>query len=282
MNPDREVAVLVDPAVGFDDGRRQPVAFVDAGGAGGAVGRGAETAAGDAILEGDAGCAAEQGVLDHRRIGAVEEDARRVAVVVGQDLDVVGRLGVAGYPSAPQRGRIGDADERPVHPPAPRHADIDRMIGCHPVEIVARREPALVELVGPADIAELGRSHRHADDPFAGRRARRRAADGLGDGGDRMPAGERVAAARFETFAVHVGVRIEQAGTRGRSREVDHPGRAAPPGEHLGRRTDRRDSSRRDGDRLDVARRPVESDHAAVVQDQIVLRHRAPRSNSLR
>ena len=280
VHADHQVAVLVDAAIGIEDGRRQPVALVDAGRARGAVSGGADAASRDPVLEGEARGAAKQRVLDHRRVGAVEKHAGRLTRLVLDDLDVVGRLGGARDAGARQRLCVGDADEWLMHPPAPGHADIDRMVGRDRIEVVARREAAFLELIGAAYVAELGRSHRHEDEPFALGRAPGREFDRLDDRADRVSSGQRVTAARLQSLAVHMGVGIVEPRAGRPPPEVDDAGRPTPPREQVGRRADGRDAPPRHGDGLGDGPEGVHRNDLAVVQDQIVLGHGAAPSQT--
>ena len=147
--------------------------FVDARGARRRVGGRAEAASRHPVLEGDARGAAQQRVLDDRCVRAVEEDPGRLAVAFAQDFDVVGRPRVRPDARELESPGVGDADERPVHPPAPRHADVHRVVRRYGVEVVAGGEPSFCELVGAVDIVELRGAQRHEHRPLAGRGAAR-------------------------------------------------------------------------------------------------------------
>ena len=169
--------------------------------------------------------------------------------------------------------RIGDADEWPVHPPTPRHADVNRIIRRNRIQILARWKAAFLQLVGPADIAQLGRSHRHKDDPFVLRCPRDGVRDRVGDGGDRMPPGERITAARFEPLAVHMGVGIEKPRAGRPSIKVDHPAGPSPVRKQLGGTSNRayQPAGHRHG--VGNPRAAVQRDDRTVMENKIVLGH---------
>ena len=273
MHPHAELAGLAQAAVGLVYGRRQAVALVDAGRAGGAIGAAPQPAARQLVLEGEPGHAAEQRELHDRRVGAVQENAARLAVLVLDDLDVVGGFGGARNPGLGEGRRVGHRDERPVHPPAPGHADVDRVVGGYGIEVVAVGKTALGELIGTADVIELGRPQRHEHHPRALRRPRRRRLDGVDDAGDGMAAGQGIAAARFEPLAVHVGVGIEEAGARRPAGEVDDARRPPPTRQDVGRGAEGRDNPVRDGNGLGDAGLGIDGDDRSVVQDEIVSGH---------
>ena len=275
VGPHDEVAVLVHPSVGLQDRGRQTVTLVDTGRSGGGIGGGAQPAARHPILEDDPGRLAHQGVLDHRRVGAVEEDAVRLAVVVGEDFDVVRRGRIAVDAAKPECRGVGDGDERAMHPPAPGNADIDRVVRRDRIEIVAGREPALLELVGPADIAELGRAHGHEHRPLALGSPGAGARDRVHDRGHRVPAGQRVTAARLQPLAVHVGVGVDEARTHRAAAEIDYPRAAAAAGQHLFVGAYRRNASRRSRNGARQPRSVVQRDDLSAVKNQVVFgKHR--------
>ena len=204
--------------------------FVDARGARRRVGGRAEAASRHPVLEGDARGAAQQRVLDDRCVRAVEEDPGRLAVAFAQDLDVVRRLRVRSDACEFERPGVGDADERPVHPPAPRHADVHRVVRRYGVEVVAGGEASFRELVGAVDIVELRGAKRHEHRPLAGRRLLDAETYSFDDVLHRMASGEGEAAAGLQSLAVHVGVGVVEAGAHRRAFEVDDARRMAAPG----------------------------------------------------
>ena len=208
--------------------------------------------------------------------GAYERSRKypgRLPVALAQDLDVVRRLRVRPDARQLQRLRVGDGHERPVHPPAPGHADVDRVVGRYGVEVVAGGETPFRELIGAVDIVELRGAERHEHRPLSGRGALDPEAHAFDDVLHRVAPGQREAAPRLQSLAVHVGVGVVEAGTHRRAFEVDHPRRMAAPGEHLGGGPERRDDAGRDSDRFRGPRSRVESQDVAVVQDELVLAH---------
>ena len=251
----------------------RPCPLVDAGGARRRVRRGAEPASGHPILEGDAWGAAKQRVLDDRRIGAIEEDSGRLAVAFAQDRDVVRRLRVRSDARELERPGVGDRDERLVHPPAPGHADVHRIVRRDGIEVVAGGEAPFRELVGAADVAELRSAQRHEHRPLARRGALDSEAHSFDDVLHRVAPREREAAAGLQPFAVHVGVRIVEAGADRRAFEVDRPRRVTAAGKHIGGSAQRGDGARGDADRLRSPGCRVESEYVTVVKDEVVLAH---------
>ena len=160
-----------------------------------------------------------------------------------------------------------------MHPPAPGHADVHRVVRRDGVEIVAGREAPFRELVGAADVIELRGAEGHEHRPLAWRGLLDPEAHPFDDVLHRVTPGERKAATGLQPLAVHVGVRVVEAGAHRPAFEVDDARRVAAAGKHLGGGAERGDGTRGDSDRLRGPRCGVEGEDVAVVQDQIVLAH---------
>ena len=97
------------------------------------------------------------------------------------------------------------------------------MAGSRRIEVVPGRKAAVGQLVGATDVFVRRLAHRHQHDPFAcGCRPRRPLHD-VDDGGDRVKSGDGDAAARLETFAVGMRMRVEEPRHDRAAGEVDEP-----------------------------------------------------------
>ena len=88
-----------------------------------------------------------------------------------------------------------------------------------------------------------------------------------------MASREGKAAAGLQSLAVHVGVRVVEAGAHRRAFEVDDARRMAATGKHLGGGPQRRDDPGGGSDCLRRSRSGVEGKNVTVVQNEIVLAH---------
>ena len=77
------------------------------------------------------------------------------------------------------------------------------------------------QLLRPADVLVRRFAHGHEHDPLAGGRGLRRMFDDVDDVGDGVKAGDGDAAARLETFAVGVQMRVEKSRQHRATFEVD-------------------------------------------------------------
>jgi hypothetical protein len=99
------------------------------------------------------------------------------------------------------------------------------VIGRDRIEVMPRRKAAVGQLLGAADVLVRRLAHRHEHDPLAGGCRLRRAFDDVDDGGDGVKAGDGNAAARLETFAVGVRMRVEKPRQHRPTLEIDTPRR---------------------------------------------------------
>lgn len=161
--------------------------------------------------------------LEHWHEVALEEHAGRLAAGVPYDLDAGWRRRITCDLASGERARVRHRRERAVTPPAPDGADVHGIVGGDPVEIVAVREAAVDELVGPAHVVVRRATHRHEDDPLIGLRRLSGATGGLDDLHDRSKSGDGDAAARLQALAIDVRVGVEEPRQHGAAGEIDAP-----------------------------------------------------------
>ena len=222
-----------------------------------------------ALGVGEAWRGGHQGELDERHVRLLDEDPRRLAARVLLDRHALPRRhGLAGDPREPQRLAVGDRDERErVAPVAPDRADVDGVPRGDAVQLPARREPPLLEVLRHIEV--VGRvAERHRHDPLAGRRHSHQGLDALEHVLDRGGAGER-GTDRLETFAVHVGVGVDEARDDGAAAEVDQAGVAMGERADLGISPHGDDAVVGDGHGLREAEGGVDRDDRPPVEDQI-------------
>jgi hypothetical protein len=142
------------------------------------------------------------------------------------------------------------------------------VVRCGAVEVVAGREAPFGQLARLVDVAVGRRAHRQRDDPFARRCARGRIPDCRADGLDRGAVGDRHARVRAQAEAVHVRMRVEEAGHHAAAGEVDHAGVGRAQREDGGVVADREDAVARDRDRRRGPVGRIEGMDRAAVQDE--------------
>jgi hypothetical protein len=147
------------------------------------------------------------------------------------------------------------------------------VIGRDRIEVMPRGKAAVGQLLGAADVLVRRLAHRHEHDPLAGGRRLRRAFDDVDDGGDGMQAGDGNAAARLETFAVGVRMRVEKPRQHRTALKIDALRRRSGRLEERRVLAHGRDESRAHRDGLRQTRARIERDDFAVVQDQIGREH---------
>jgi hypothetical protein len=260
-------AALVGLAVHGEHLGGDPVALVDGRHAAGGVGalRGDERP--QPVGAREAGRLVHQRELQHLDRIVLDEHAGRLAGVVLQDLDAGRRLGVARHAGVGQRPAVGDRVHRRPVPVSPDAADVDGVVGRGDVEILPRR-PALLGETTRRVLVEGGRAHGHRDDPLALRSARGLAANEHLDVGDRAAARQR-GIQRLETFAIEVGVGVDEPGDDRGATQIDDPRAPVAPALDVGGAADGRDASAGHGQRRRPGTAGVERQDPAVGQDQV-------------
>jgi hypothetical protein len=98
------------------------------------------------------------------------------------------------------------------------------MVGRDRIEVVAGGKTSVRQLVRAADVLVRRLAHRHEHDPLAGGRGPCRAPDHVDDGGHRVQAGDRNAAARLETLSIRMRVCVEEPRQHRTTGKIDTPG----------------------------------------------------------
>ena len=147
------------------------------------------------------------------------------------------------------------------------------MVGSHGIEVVTGRKTAVGQLLGTADVLVRRLAHRHEHDPLAGGCGPCRTFDDADDIGHGVKTGNGDAAARFETFAVRMRMRVEEPGQNRAAREVNELGRRSGIFQQRRIVADCRDVTRPHRDGLRYSRAAVEGNDLAAMQDQIRRKH---------
>ena len=159
-----------------------------------------------------------QGKFDNRRDIVFDDYAGRLTARVTNNLDS-GRGGcIASNAGKAQRNAVGRVENRRLVPEAPDAPNVHRMIGRGRIEIVPVRHAPFGETLRNIQIKRRC-AHRHGHDPLAGRPARGQASDPLLDLPDRAARLER-RIEKLEPFAIHVRMRIDNAGHDGRALQI--------------------------------------------------------------
>ena len=221
------------------------------------------------ILIGEPWHAFEQRVLKDGRPIALEEEPGRIARRVLHDFNLVGRHRVSRDAGHLKRPAVGDRRQRQSAPPAPRRADVDRVVRCGPIEVMAVRKAPLPELACLEYVA-LGRcAHRERDNPLSLRRMRGGIAHGIADFGHRPAMRDLHSAKVTQAHAVEVRMRIEEAGHHRTAFEVDHSSALCASRQQRSTRACRDDATIGDRQGLDRAALAIQRVDPAVVQDEV-------------
>ena len=274
---DREIARLVRPAIALDDRGREAMPLVARRRARRVVEAGGSPRRLKPVLEGEARQTAEQRVFEDRRAVGLAHHPGGLARGIAFDRCSVRRFRIPVDAGEREGGRVGDRREWRHAPPSPDAPDQHRVIGCCRVQVAPVGEAAFGELARLVDVARhamLGRElHRHENDPFAGRRPRRRFAHDLDDLRYRGEPSDRDPAAGFQPLAVHVRVGVEDAGRHRAAPGVDDPSLAPAPPQNLRRGADRLDPPVPDRECLRLRPRRIEGEHASIAKDEVGFGH---------
>ena len=221
MHAQGQGAALGILTIGTYDRWREPVTFIERGRSGRDIGAGAEANALDPIGVLEARQVAQQRVLQDRNEIFFQEHARRLTACILHDLDVVWRGRVARHPCAPERKRVRNRRKWTAAPPAPHGANVDGVVRSDRIEVMPSWKAALDQLLGTADVFVRRLAHRHEHDPLAGCCRLRRTFNDVDEVGDGVKAGNGNAAARLETFAVRMRMRVEKPRQYRAAREID-------------------------------------------------------------
>src|SRR5262249_27935909 len=140
--------------------------------------------------------------------------------------------------------------KRTATPPAPHRTDVDGVVGSDRIEVMAIRKAAVGQLLRPADVLVRRFAHGHEHDPLACRCGLRRTFDDVDDVGGGGKAGDGDTAARLETFAVGVRMRVEKPRQYRTTFEVDELHRGGGMFEQCRVVADGHDVTRSHGDGL--------------------------------